>query len=78
MKKILLSVVLASVCLTSMTAKESPKITLNSKEYTLDELVVRQEGPGITYRRVRIPEYPLKWSLPFPEAYALSVPRSQS
>ena len=59
MKKILLSVVLASVCLTSMTAKESPKITLNSKEYTLDELVVRQEGPGITYRRVRIPEYPL-------------------
>ena len=59
MKKLLLSVVLTAVGLTSVSAEELQKITLNSKEYTLKELVVRQEGPGITYRRIRIPDYPL-------------------
>ena len=59
MRKLLFSVVLASVCLTSISANELQTITLNSKEYSLNELIVRQEGPGITYRRIRIPDYPL-------------------
>ena len=59
MKKIILSLLLASTAMTGIFAEDQSTINLNGKDYTIDELIVRQEGPGITYRRIRIPDYPL-------------------
>ena len=59
MKKTLLSMVLLAVGATSLFAQETPSITINDKSYEAEYLITREEGPGILYRRIRIPGYPL-------------------
>ena len=59
MKKTLLSMVLLAVGATSLFAQETPTIIINDKSYDAEYLITREEGPGILYRRVRIPGYPL-------------------
>lgn len=59
MKKFVLSLALAAVGVISLPAEETKTVTLKGTEYAINELIVRQEGPGITYRRIRIPDYPL-------------------
>ena len=50
-----LSVMLASVCTTAGAAT----FTIDDKVYDYDCLIKKEIGPGVTYHRLRIPDYPL-------------------
>ena len=50
---------LLAVGATSLFAQDTPAIMINDKSYDVEYLITREEGPGILYRRVRIPGYPL-------------------
>lgn len=59
MKKTLLTLLLMAVGATSLNAQDTPAILINGETYEIEHLITREEGPGILYRRIRIPAYPL-------------------
>ena len=60
MKKTLLTLALMAIGATSLFAQEdTPAISINDKSYDVEYLIKQEKGPGILYRRIRIPGYPL-------------------
>ncbi len=44
-------------------ASSEVTMTLDGKDYKVNTLIERQEGPGIIYRRLRVPDFPLNVNL---------------
>lgn len=55
-KPLLLAAALFAMCASAASAET---VEISGKEYTLDRLIERQIGPGTTYMRLRLPDYPL-------------------
>lgn len=63
MKKTILSLALMALGATSLFSQDAPAISINDESYDVQYLTTREEGPGILYRRIRIPAYPLNVNL---------------
>lgn len=61
MRKSLLTALGAIILGSSMTGAET--ITLNDKDYEITTLIDRDLGPGVHYKRLRLPSYPLNVNL---------------
>ncbi len=55
-KSLLFAASLLAFCAPALSAES---IELGGKDYSIDRLIERQIGPGTTYLRMRIPDYPL-------------------
>lgn len=56
MKKLLLATMLAAF---SYTAMQADVINIQGTDYQVDVLIDRDLGPGVNYKRLRIPDFPL-------------------
>lgn len=52
-------IILTALCAASCVASHAEEITIGSKNYKAERLIERKIGPGTTYLRLRLPDYPL-------------------
>ncbi|MDE6072896.1 MAG: phosphodiester glycosidase family protein [Muribaculaceae bacterium] len=53
------TLILSSLCAASCIPAAAEEITIGSKRYQADKIIERKIGPGTTYLRLRLPDYPL-------------------
>ena len=56
MKKLLLAVTMLSAGIGGIYAES---VDINGTEYEINTLIERDLGPGVHYKRIRLPEFPL-------------------